>query len=121
MSSITSGWYPDPSGRFEQRFFDGNQWTAHVVRGGERLLDAPTTPVVTPFAAMASSHGAPIQVQLVPGNGMATAALVLGILGVLFSLTIFLFFIAFPLALLAFIFGLLGRSRAKSGPANVGG
>ena len=121
MSSVSAGWYPDPSGRYEQRFFDGNQWTAHVARGAERLLDAPATLVPAPVATLTAPYSPPVQVQIVTGNGASTAALVLGILGLLFSLTIFLFFIAFPLALLGFIFGLVGRSRASETTTNVGG
>ncbi len=29
-----SGWYPDPSGRHEHRYWDGKGWTAHVSTGG---------------------------------------------------------------------------------------
>ncbi len=37
------GWYPDPSGRFDHRYFDGTTWTEHVSRGG--VADtAPVTP-----------------------------------------------------------------------------
>lgn len=28
---MTPGWYPDPSGRFPQRYFDGQTWTDQVV------------------------------------------------------------------------------------------
>jgi hypothetical protein len=46
-------------------------------------------------------------------NGLGTAALVLGILGAVCGLTLFGFFLAFPLGVLAVIFGLIGRGRAK--------
>lgn len=29
------GWYPDPSGRHEQRYWDGTRWTEHVRDGGQ--------------------------------------------------------------------------------------
>lgn len=29
MSSTPPGWYPDPSGRAGQRYFDGSRWTEH--------------------------------------------------------------------------------------------
>jgi hypothetical protein len=32
-------WHPDPTGRFEQRWWDGRLWTEHVVRDGERSED----------------------------------------------------------------------------------
>ena len=25
-----AGWYPDPSKQFEQRYWDGSQWTEHT-------------------------------------------------------------------------------------------
>jgi hypothetical protein len=33
------GWYPDPSGRFELRYWDGTRWTEHVSVGGEQSSD----------------------------------------------------------------------------------
>jgi hypothetical protein len=33
------GWYPDPSGRHEQRFFDGVRWTDHVSDGNVPGID----------------------------------------------------------------------------------
>jgi hypothetical protein len=29
----SAGWYPDPAGRFDNRYFDGSQWTSAVKRG----------------------------------------------------------------------------------------
>lgn len=39
--SVPAGWYPDPSGRFEQRYWDGTQWTEHVARQGQQYTDPP--------------------------------------------------------------------------------
>ena len=36
-----AGWYPDPSTRFELRYWDGTQWTEHVARGGQQYTDPP--------------------------------------------------------------------------------
>lgn len=36
-----AGWYPDPSGRFEMRYWDGSAWTEHVARGGQQFTDPP--------------------------------------------------------------------------------
>jgi hypothetical protein len=36
-----AGWYPDPSGRFELRYWDGVAWTEHVSRGGQQSTDPP--------------------------------------------------------------------------------
>jgi hypothetical protein len=32
-------WYPDPTGRFEQRYWDGSQWTEHVSSAGQQRSD----------------------------------------------------------------------------------
>jgi hypothetical protein len=36
------GWYPDPSGRHEQRYWDGTRWTEHVSDAGQQSTDPPT-------------------------------------------------------------------------------
>jgi hypothetical protein len=36
-----AGWYADPSGRFELRYWDGSQWTEHVSRSGQQYTDPP--------------------------------------------------------------------------------
>jgi hypothetical protein len=42
MSQVSPGWYPDPSGRFVQRYHDGNRWTEHVADAhGNRATDVP--------------------------------------------------------------------------------
>lgn len=37
------GWYPDPFGRYEQRFHDGRRWTEHVAVGGQQSVDEMDT------------------------------------------------------------------------------
>lgn len=32
-------WHPDPTGRAEQRYWDGQAWTGHVVRDGQQAWD----------------------------------------------------------------------------------
>jgi hypothetical protein len=39
--SIPAGWYPDPSGRFELRYWDGNAWSEHTARQGQMYTDPP--------------------------------------------------------------------------------
>ncbi|MGH3372835.1 MAG: DUF2510 domain-containing protein, partial [Nocardioidaceae bacterium] len=35
------GWYADPFGRYEVRYWDGQSWTAHVSTGGTAATDEP--------------------------------------------------------------------------------
>jgi putative membrane protein len=37
-----SGWYPDPAGRHERRYWHEGHWTEHVADGGRRSVDAAT-------------------------------------------------------------------------------
>ncbi|MBO9556350.1 DUF2510 domain-containing protein [Cellulomonas sp.] len=48
--SPPAGFYPDPSGAPQQRFWDGTAWTAHTQAYAPPVVDAPTTPTV-PAAA----------------------------------------------------------------------
>jgi len=47
-----AGWYPDPTGRFELRWFDGTTWSPSVSRAGQQFLDelnaAPSAMAPTP-------------------------------------------------------------------------
>lgn len=40
-AAAPAGWYADPSGRFELRYWDGGRWTEHVSRGGTQYTDPP--------------------------------------------------------------------------------
>ncbi len=39
--SVPAGWYADPAGRFDLRYWDGGKWTEHVARGGQQYTDPP--------------------------------------------------------------------------------
>ena len=34
-----AGWYPDPTSRFDHRYWDGLAWTDHAARHGAALVD----------------------------------------------------------------------------------
>jgi hypothetical protein len=40
-SGLAAGWFPDPTGRFDQRYWSGSTWTEHVTRGGAPATDEP--------------------------------------------------------------------------------
>src|SRR5450631_2102223 len=50
-----AGWYSDPTGRSDQRYWDGNAWTDHVSRAGVQGSDpfsaTSTQPVTRPAVA----------------------------------------------------------------------
>lgn len=48
-SQPPAAWYPDPTAQFEQRYWDGAQWTEHVVTAGQQSTSplAPMAPPVT--------------------------------------------------------------------------
>lgn len=40
-AAAPAGWHADPSGRHQQRYFDGSQWTEHVSNAGVAGIDQP--------------------------------------------------------------------------------
>jgi hypothetical protein len=40
-NATPAGWYADPSGRYELRYWDGSAWTEHVARNGQQFTDPP--------------------------------------------------------------------------------
>ena len=39
--AVPAGWYADPAGRYELRYWDGGTWTEHVSRAGQQFTDPP--------------------------------------------------------------------------------
>ena len=52
-----SGWYPDPTGRADQRYWDGNAWTDHVARSGVQGTDSVTATSTQPATRVATRRG----------------------------------------------------------------
>lgn len=97
-------WYPDPFGRYEYRFHNGAAWTADVSTQGLRYVD--------PLGVAPSAGPAP------PGqskrDGLATAAMVLGIVSLTVSWVPILFVAGAICAVLALIFGTIAIRRHKA-------
>src|SRR5205823_3703567 len=57
---VPAGWYADPAGRHEYRFWDGMNWTVHVSDGGIMATAAtvPTAVVAAPTGVVAAPTGA---------------------------------------------------------------
>lgn len=56
------GWYPDPTGRAEQRYWDGATWTEHVASAGQTAIDPLG-------AAPAAGGGVPTESTSQPAGG----------------------------------------------------
>jgi uncharacterized protein YxjI len=52
-STPAPGWYPDPFGRHELRYWDGGAWTEHVSSHGRQSTDAPDGGTRVPTVARA--------------------------------------------------------------------
>jgi hypothetical protein len=55
MAETPAGWFHDPYGRFQQRYWDGRDWTGHVLTDGQQSVDplgnSPVIPIVSPATA----------------------------------------------------------------------
>ena len=117
--SSPAGWFPDPLGRYEHRYFNGSVWTADVSNGGSRLVDPHgTAPQVSaggafppPFGAVGAVHGGH---EPPPSNGIAVAAMVCGIIAALIAWIPLLVIGGLILAILAVVFGIQGLKRART-------
>ncbi|MDL5204077.1 DUF4190 domain-containing protein [Streptomyces sp. ALI-76-A] len=79
---------------------------------------APSYPVAPAVGAYPQTPGYPgYAMAPQPSNGMGTTGLVLGIIGVVCSVTFFLWFFGVILGILGIIFGAIGRGKANRGEA----
>jgi hypothetical protein len=106
-TGAAAGWYADPTGRYEHRYYNGRSWTADVSSGGQRFVDQLG---LDPTASSADHDGA--------GNAMGTAAMVLGIVAISTSWMPFVVVVGVVAALLAVVFGGIGLRRAKRSGAS---
>ena len=110
-----AGWFPDPLGRHEHRYFNGQSWTADVADAGQRRVDPLGTSPGAGGGAGPQQFGAAGGVGGNAGGGGATAALVCGIIGVLLAWIPFLVVGGLVLAILALVFGIRGIRRSSAG------
>jgi len=59
MTDYAAGWYNDPYGRFQQRYWDGAGWTEHVTTNGVQQVDPLGSSTVIPFATPATAYTTP--------------------------------------------------------------
>lgn len=107
-----AGWHPDPSSRFEFRWFNGTAWTQDVSVAGVRYVDQPSTgPSYGPSSGQ--SHGA----HRPPSKTMAVIGSVLGIVSVLIAWIPFLFVLGAAGAVAAITLGIITLKRVRTGRA----
>lgn len=130
-SGVVGAWHPDPLGRYAQRWWDGVQWTDQVVDAGGQASTDPSGIAASPvpgglppapagFAPTGFTPGGgttwapPPSTPLAasPSNGMAIAALILGIGSLVFCWIPFLGLACIPFALVAIVLGFVGLSAA---------
>lgn len=70
LQGYPPGWYPDPFGRHESRWWDGARWSEHVSSHGRQSIDAPTGASAVPTVTRASEK----IVRDVARTGVAAAA-----------------------------------------------
>jgi hypothetical protein len=108
-SGVHPGWYADPLGRFELRYYNGAAWTADVSSDGNRFVD-PLGIELGPRAATADAGRPDVSAP----NGPATAAMVLGIIAVAIAWLPFIVVLGVVAAVLALVFGAVGLRRSAA-------
>jgi hypothetical protein len=94
------GWFPDPLGRYDHRYFNGTSWTSDVSSDGERYVDPlGVGPGSTP--GMANT------------NKAATTAVIMGSVGLALAWIPFIGVIGLVLAVLGLVFGTKGLRRSR--------
>lgn len=102
-SNFAAGWYPDPTHRFEFRYYNGDRWTADVAHNSIRYVDQ-------------LASGPPTFGAAPPSRAMAVTALVFSIGALVIAWLPFLFALAAVGAIAAVIMGtvVLRRSARNS-------
>ena len=113
---VRPGWYADPLGRFDLRYYNGATWTADVSTGGERFVD----PRGIELGRVEHHSRQPASGQATGGasTSLATASMVLGIVAVAIAWIPFIVVFGAIAAVLALVFGVVTLRR--SGPSDVG-
>lgn len=102
-----SGWFPDPLGRYDHRWFNGTTWTSDVSMNGQRFVD-PLGTSPSHGSGPGPSHTA------APGTGAATAALVCGLIAVAIAWVPLLVVVGLVLAIVAIALGVTGLRRSRA-------
>lgn len=107
------GWFPDPTGRHDHRWWDGGAWTAHVADAGVATVDPLPEARGAPAAAPARAADVPSShPSSHPGTDpVAVVALIAGIIG---GLLVFAPVIGLAAPVAALVLGLVARTRVRT-------
>ena len=113
-SGVHPGWYADPLGRFQLRYYNGAAWTADVSDDGARFVD-PLGLDLGPDASTGGPTGIPTGTSTggPTTNGWATAAMVSGIIAVAVAWLPFIVVLGVIAAVLAIVSGAIGVRRSE--------
>lgn len=100
-------WYPDPTGRFDLRYFNGSEWTADVADAGRRLVD-PDPSIEPPRSEITGRRRGRL-------GGVSMAA---GIVAVAVGWMPFVVAVGAIAAIVAIACGLVARRRATGGSSD---
>jgi hypothetical protein len=98
-----SGWFDDPLGRYDHRWFNGTTWTSDVSVDGRRFVDPlGISPGPEPGAATQRT-----------GNTAATAAMICGLVGAAIAWAPFVVIGGIILGIVAVALGVSGLRRSR--------
>jgi hypothetical protein len=106
------GWFRDPTGRHDHRWWDGGAWTAHVADAGVAGLDAIAGPVIGATGAVREGSSGRDRGPAAGGapDGTAAVALATGVGALVLSIVPGL---GLALAVAAVVLAVLARGRVR--------
>ncbi len=125
-----AGWFPDPLGRYDHRWYNGSSWTADVSVDGRRFvdpvpLDAPATTVHGAHPATPAPFGpAPlgwVPPASQPSRTLAVLALIAGLVAVATGWMPIFFVLGAVAGIAAITLGIVARGRIREGRARGSG
>jgi hypothetical protein len=129
-SAAPAGWQPDPTGRYEFRYHNGDRWTSDVSMHGQRFVDpagqhgpapawGPQTPGWGPQlpggGAQLPGWGPQLLGDRVPSRGFALAAFWVALGSLMLAWIPFVFVLGGAGAITAIVFAVLALGRVRSG------
>ena len=101
-----SGWFPDPTGRYEFRWFNGTTWTHDVSVDGHRYVDDGVSPPT---------------ISKQPSRALSILAFALGLGAVATAWIPFVFVVGAAAAIAAIVIGIVAVRRVASGRSEARG